>query len=64
VGLALQLADLVCQLAGPGEVLATYDSARMAGTLPEILVEERGPVRLRGLENPVRVVGVAADFNR
>jgi adenylate cyclase len=60
-GGALNTASRLCSLAGPGEILATETVVSLAGRLEGIRFAERRPVRLKGLEKPVRVIEVRSE---
>jgi YVTN family beta-propeller protein len=60
-GGALNTASRLCSLAGPGEILATETVASLARRLEGISYVERRPVRLKGLEKPVRVIEVRSE---
>jgi YVTN family beta-propeller protein len=57
-GGALNLAARLCGLAGPGEVLASQEVAHLARRVERIRYVDRGPVHLKGLAEPVRVIRV------
>jgi YVTN family beta-propeller protein len=57
-GGALNLAARLCGLAGPGEVLASQEVAHLARRVERIHYVDRGPVHLKGLAEPVRVIRV------
>jgi YVTN family beta-propeller protein len=60
-GGALNTASRLCSLAGPGEILATETVVSLARRLEGIRFVERRPVRLKGLEKPVRVIEVRSE---
>ena len=60
-GGALNTAARLCSLAGPGEILATDTVVTLAQRLEGIRFVARRPVRLKGLEQPVRVVEVVPE---
>jgi YVTN family beta-propeller protein len=60
-GGALNTASRLCSLAGPGEILATETVISLARRLEGIRFVERRPVRLKGLEKPVRVIEVRSE---
>jgi YVTN family beta-propeller protein len=60
-GGALNTASRLCSLARPGEILATETVVSLARRLEGIRFVERRPVRLKGLEKPVRVIEVRPD---
>jgi len=57
-GSALNVAARLCSLAAPGEVLATQELAHVATRIEGITLEERGPAKMKGITQPVRVVKV------
>jgi YVTN family beta-propeller protein len=60
-GGALNTASRLCSLAGPGEILATETVVSLSRRLEGIRFVERRPVRLKGLEKPVRVIEVRSE---
>jgi class 3 adenylate cyclase/ABC-type transport system substrate-binding protein len=60
-GKALNLAARLCALAAPGEVLATDSVVHLAHRVERISFVTRRAVRLKGVEEPVRVVEVRSD---
>jgi len=60
-GGALNTAARLCSLAGPGEILATDTVVSLARRLEGIRFVPRRPVRLKGLEQPVRVIEVVPE---
>jgi YVTN family beta-propeller protein len=60
-GGALNTASRLCSLAGPGEILATETVVSLARRLEGIRFVERRPVRVKGLEKPVRVIEVRSE---
>lgn len=60
-GGALNLAARLCSLAGPGEILASETVVSLARRVEGIRFEERGVKRLKGLENPVKVIQVVSE---
>jgi YVTN family beta-propeller protein len=54
-GGALNTAARLCALAGPGEILASETVVSLARRLDGIRFVDRRPVRLKGIEKPVRV---------
>jgi YVTN family beta-propeller protein len=60
-GGALNTASRLCSLAGPGEILATETVVSLARRVEGISFVERRPVRLKGLEKPVRVIEVRSE---
>jgi class 3 adenylate cyclase/tetratricopeptide (TPR) repeat protein len=57
-GGALNLAARLCSLAAPGELLAGSAITHVAGRMEGIVYVDRGPVELKGLAEPVRVIEV------
>jgi branched-chain amino acid transport system substrate-binding protein len=57
-GASLNLAARLCSLATPGQILASEMVTGLAGTLAGVRFVERRRVRVKGLENPVRVIEV------
>jgi branched-chain amino acid transport system substrate-binding protein len=53
-GSALNLASRLCALAAPGQILATETVVSLARKVEGIRFSERRPVRLKGVERPVR----------
>jgi YVTN family beta-propeller protein len=60
-GGALNTAARLCSLAGPGQTLATDTVISLARRLEGIRFLERRPVRLKGLDRPVRVIEVVPE---
>jgi YVTN family beta-propeller protein len=60
-GGALNTAARLCSLAGPGQILATDTVISLAQRLEGIRFVARRPVRLKGLERPVRVFEVVPE---
>jgi YVTN family beta-propeller protein len=60
-GGALNTAARLCSLAGPGQILATDTVVSLARRLEGIRFVDRRPVRLKGLEKPVRVIEVVPE---
>jgi hypothetical protein len=60
-GGALNTAARLCSLAGPGQILATDTVVSLARRLEGIRFLERRPVRLKGLDRPVRVIEVVPE---
>jgi YVTN family beta-propeller protein len=58
-GGALNLAARLCALAKPGEILASETVVGLAGRLDSVRFVARRPVRLKGIERPVRATEVA-----
>lgn len=60
-GAALNLAARLCSLAGGGEVFVSEGVTHLAGKIDGLAYVDRGLVRLKGLDVPVRVMQVAPD---
>jgi YVTN family beta-propeller protein len=60
-GGALNTAARLCSLAGPGQILATDTVISLARRLEGIRFVARRPVRLKGLEEPLRVIEVVPE---
>jgi YVTN family beta-propeller protein len=60
-GGALNTAARLCSMAGPGQILATDTVVSLAGRLKGVRFLPRRPVRLKGLEKPVRVIEVVPE---
>jgi YVTN family beta-propeller protein len=60
-GGALNMAARLCSLAGPGQILATDTVVSLARRLEGIRFVQRRPVRLKGLEKPVRLIEVVPE---
>ena len=60
-GGALNLAARLCSQAGPGEILASQAVVHLARKVEGVSVVDRGPLRLKGLEEPIRVFRVISD---
>ena len=60
-GEALNLAARLCNLAGPGEVLATEGVVYLARRVHGITYAERGSMPIKGFAEPVRVIRVLAE---
>jgi len=61
-GGALNQAARLCSLAGPGEVLASREVAHLTRRVEGVRYMERGSIRLKGLADPVEVVGVRPEL--
>jgi class 3 adenylate cyclase len=61
VGKAPILAERLCGLAAPGEVLASEGLIRAVGELQVVMYRERGAIVLKGFPEPIRVVEVLAE---
>jgi WD40 repeat protein/class 3 adenylate cyclase len=57
-GGALNLAARLCSLAGPGEVLVSREVAHLARKVEGLDYVERGPARMKNLDQPVDVIAV------
>jgi adenylate cyclase len=55
-GGALNLASRLCSVAAPGQILASHTVASLAGRTDGVRFADRRPVRLKGIEKPVRVI--------
>jgi branched-chain amino acid transport system substrate-binding protein len=60
-GTALNLASRLCSLAGPGQILATQTVVSLAAKVDGIRFVHRRPVRLKGVDTPVRTIEVVPD---
>ena len=60
-GGALNLAARLCSQAGPGEILASQAVVHLARKVEGVSVVDRGPLRLKGLEEPIRVFRLISD---
>jgi YVTN family beta-propeller protein len=60
-GGSLNLAARLCALAKPGEILASDTVVGLAGRLEGVRFVPRRPVRLKGIERPVRVMEVVSE---
>jgi basic membrane protein A and related proteins len=60
-GGALNLAARLCSLAAPGEILASETVVSLARRVEGIRFEVRGLQRLKGLEDPVKVIEVVSE---
>jgi class 3 adenylate cyclase/tetratricopeptide (TPR) repeat protein len=63
-GAALNLAARLCQLAGPGEVLASEGVIHLARKVDGLVYVERGLVHLKGFTDQVRVVQVTSTLEQ
>lgn len=61
-GGALNQAARLCSLAGPGEVLTSREVAHLTRKVEGVKYVERGSIRLKGLTDPVEVVGVRPEL--
>jgi branched-chain amino acid transport system substrate-binding protein len=60
-GTALNRASRLCGLATAGQILATETVVSLAAKLDGIRFEPRRPVRLKGIDGPVRLIEVVAE---
>jgi branched-chain amino acid transport system substrate-binding protein len=60
-GGALNLAARLCSIAAPGQILASETVTSLARTLEGVRFVDRRPVRLKGLDKPVRVIEVVPE---
>jgi WD40 repeat protein/class 3 adenylate cyclase len=60
-GGALNLAARLCGLAGPAEILASREVVHLARKVEGVTFVDRGPVRLKGLADPVQVLRLRAE---
>jgi WD40 repeat protein/class 3 adenylate cyclase len=60
-GAPLNVAARLCALAGPGEVLASQEVIHLARRVDGIRFIDNGPMSLKGIVDPVRVVKVVAE---
>jgi YVTN family beta-propeller protein len=60
-GGALNVAARLCSLARAGEVLASREIVHLARRVEGVRFTERGPVQLKGLDQPVHVVAVRSE---
>jgi YVTN family beta-propeller protein len=60
-GAALNLASRLCSLAAPGQILVSETVASLAGRTRGVRFTPRRPVRLKGIEKPVRAIEVVPD---
>ncbi|HXJ66182.1 MAG TPA: AAA family ATPase, partial [Actinomycetota bacterium] len=60
-GSALNLAARLCAMAAPAEILASREVVHLARKVDGVAVVERGPVSLKGFEEPVQVVRLRAE---
>jgi branched-chain amino acid transport system substrate-binding protein len=61
-GGALNLAARLCSIAGPGQILASDTVASLAGAVDVLRFVERRPVRVKGMERPVRALEVVPEL--
>ena len=62
-GGALNLAARLCGIASPAEILASPAVTHLARKVEGVAYVDRGPVRLKGLADPVHVVRLRAEAN-
>jgi WD40 repeat protein/class 3 adenylate cyclase len=60
-GGALNLAARLCAMAPPAEILASREVVHLARKVEGIVAVDRGPVRLKGLADPVDVIRLRAE---
>jgi class 3 adenylate cyclase len=58
IGLTPKLAECLCALAGPGEILVSESIRIVVGEAPAVSLVERGQVQLRGFQDPITVFQV------
>lgn len=63
-GRAVNLAARLCSLAAGGEVLASDTVTNLAGKIEGVTVAGRGHAQLKGFEQPVAVMALAAETDR
>ncbi len=56
VGRDVNLAARIVELAGPGDVLCSEATIEEAGDMPGVAFEPLGPVFVRGIADPIRIV--------
>ena len=61
-GGALNLAARLCSIAGPGQILASETVTSLAGPVDVLRLVERRPVRVKGIERPVRALEVIPEL--
>jgi DNA-binding NarL/FixJ family response regulator/class 3 adenylate cyclase len=59
-GNALNIAARLCGLARPGEVLASAEVVHLAGRVQGVSYEEKGSMRLKHVDEPLRVIRIVA----
>jgi WD40 repeat protein/class 3 adenylate cyclase len=62
-GGALNLAARLCGIASPAEILASPAVTHLARKVEGVAYVDRGPVRLKGLADPIHVVRLRAEAN-
>jgi branched-chain amino acid transport system substrate-binding protein len=60
-GTALNLAARLCSLAAPGQILATETVVSLATKVDGIRFAERRPVRVKGVDKPVRLIEIVPE---
>ena len=60
-GKALNVAARLCSLAAPGQTFATETVSSLAGSVPGVQFAPRKPVRVKGIEQPVRLLEVVPE---
>jgi len=61
-GGALNLAARLCSIAGPGQILASETVTSLAGAVDVLRFVERRPMRVKGIERPVRALEVVPEL--
>jgi branched-chain amino acid transport system substrate-binding protein len=61
-GAALNVASRLCALAEPGQILATETVVSLAQKVEGIRFVERRPVRVKGVEKPVRLIEIVPEL--
>jgi branched-chain amino acid transport system substrate-binding protein len=61
-GGALNLAARLCSVAGPGQILASETVTSLAGAVDGLRFVPRRALRLKGMDNPVRVIEVVPEI--
>jgi branched-chain amino acid transport system substrate-binding protein len=59
----LNLAARLCSLAAPGQILASETVTSLSGLVEGVRFVERRPVRLKGIEKPVRPIEVVPELD-
>ena len=57
-GAPLNLAARLCSSAGPGQILASEGAVHLAQRVPDVAYSQPRVVRVKGIDEPVRIVGV------
>jgi adenylate cyclase len=60
VGTTIKLAQRICALAGPGEILVSEPVRRAVDEMPAATLAERGLAQLQGFPEPLAVFRVAS----